>query len=106
MALHFLAQAIAVPVLPSLLLAAWGGGSDDAASAQGAAAKSSGYLAGLRSLLEFCFMPTLGALSDRYGRKPVVSLGLFTTALSFSLLAVNPSVRKKRAQSLKNPSSS
>ena len=69
LALHFFALAVCVPVLPALLLEAWAGDS-------GGAARCSGILSGLRSLLEFCAMPALGALSDCRGRKPVISLGL------------------------------
>ena len=62
--LHLIACSMTIPALPSLLLEIF----DDE---PGRAAKYQGLLSGFQSLLEFCCMPALGAMSDSAGRKPV-----------------------------------
>jgi MFS family permease len=44
-----------------------------------------GLLGSLYSLLQFVFAPILGALSDRYGRKPILVVSLAGIALSYGL---------------------
>lgn len=52
---------------------------------------ASGFTAGLLfstfSLAQFLFAPVLGRLSDRYGRKPIIVLSLFGTAIGSFLTA-------------------
>lgn len=52
---------------------------------------ASGFTAGLLfstfSLAQFLFAPVLGRLSDRYGRKPIIVLSLFGTAVGSFLTA-------------------
>lgn len=46
-----------------------------------------GWLTGIYSLCVFLAAPLLGELSDRYGRKPVLAISLFGTAISYALFA-------------------
>jgi DHA1 family tetracycline resistance protein-like MFS transporter len=44
------------------------------------------------ALMQFLFSPVLGALSDRFGRRPVVLLSNFGLALDYILMALAPSL--------------
>ena len=44
------------------------------------------------ALMQFFFSPMLGALSDRFGRRPVVLLSNFGLALDYVLMALAPSL--------------
>ena len=44
------------------------------------------------ALMQFLFSPILGALSDRFGRRPVVLLSNFGLALDYVLMALAPSL--------------
>ncbi|OKO89833.1 hypothetical protein BRO54_3242 [Geobacillus proteiniphilus] len=54
----------------------------------GASPTQLGWLMAVYSLMQFLFAPMWGNLSDRYGRKPMLLVGIFGLALSFFLLAV------------------
>lgn len=54
----------------------------------GAGAFALGMLIGSFSLMQFIFSPLLGRLSDKVGRKPVLLLSIFSSALSFILFAL------------------
>ena len=54
----------------------------------GASALQIGILAGSYSLFQFIGSPILGRLSDKYGRKPLLSLSLFGTSAGYFLIAV------------------
>jgi len=47
-----------------------------------------GWLTGMYALMQFVSTPILGQLSDRFGRKRVLGLSLFSTALGYALLAL------------------
>jgi DHA1 family tetracycline resistance protein-like MFS transporter len=47
-----------------------------------------GILIGSFSLMQFIFSPLLGRLSDKVGRKPILLLSIFSSALSFILFAL------------------
>lgn len=47
-----------------------------------------GLLTASFSLMQFLFAPVIGALSDRYGRRPALLVSLFGTGLSYILLGV------------------
>ncbi|MBK8550377.1 MAG: MFS transporter [Ignavibacteria bacterium] len=47
-----------------------------------------GFTVGVFSLMQFLFSPVWGALSDRYGRKPILIMSLTGSAISFFLLAL------------------
>ncbi|MFN3078125.1 MAG: MFS transporter, partial [Alphaproteobacteria bacterium] len=42
-----------------------------------------GWLMAIYSLMQFCFAPLWGRLSDRMGRRPVLLIGLFGSSLSY-----------------------
>ena len=54
----------------------------------GAGALALGILIGSFSLMQFIFSPLLGRLSDRVGRRPVILLSLFSSAISFVVFAL------------------
>ncbi len=47
-----------------------------------------GWLTGIYSLCTFLAAPILGQLSDKYGRKPVLGISLFGTAVGYALFAI------------------
>lgn len=47
-----------------------------------------GWLMAIFSLMQFLFAPLWGALSDRIGRRPVLLLGLYGSALSYLIYAM------------------
>ena len=49
-----------------------------------------GFLGSAYSLAQFLFAPLFGALSDRYGRRPVLLASLAGSALSYLLMALAP----------------
>jgi DHA1 family tetracycline resistance protein-like MFS transporter len=44
------------------------------------------------ALMQLCFQPVVGALSDRYGRRPVVLASNLGNGLDFVLMALSPSI--------------
>jgi DHA1 family tetracycline resistance protein-like MFS transporter len=58
----------------------------------GASSLVAGALVGVYSLMQFVFAPVWGALSDRVGRKPVLTWTLAGNALSYTLYAVSSSL--------------
>jgi DHA1 family tetracycline resistance protein-like MFS transporter len=84
-ALDMLALGVIVPVLPKLVLEFEGG---DSASA----ATWVGIFGTIYAAMQFFFAPLLGALSDRFGRRPVVLLSNFGMAADYVIMALAPSV--------------
>jgi DHA1 family tetracycline resistance protein-like MFS transporter len=80
-ALDMLAFGIVIPVLPKLILGFRGG---DVASAAGWQALFGTVFAGL----QFACAPALGALSDRFGRRPVILLSNLALGLDYLLIAL------------------
>src|ERR1700745_4461145 len=64
-ALDFLAFGIIAPVLPNLIIRFEGGN-------VARAADITGYFGFAWNLMQFLFLPVLGAWSDRFGRGPVI----------------------------------
>ena len=62
--LDFLAFGIIAPVLPNLIIAFEGGN-------MARASDITGYFGFAWNLMQFLFLPVLGAWSDRFGRRPV-----------------------------------
>ena len=83
--LDMLALGIIVPVLPKLVLAFEGGDSAHAATIYG-------LFGTIFAAMQFLFAPLLGALSDRFGRRPVVLLSNFGLGIDYIVMALAPSV--------------
>lgn len=84
-ALDMLALGIIIPVLPKLIVAFEGG---DVAHA----AKIVGVFGFAWSAMQFLASPLVGAISDRFGRRPVVLLSNFGLGLDYLVMAMAPSV--------------
>ena len=85
-ALDMLALGIIAPVLPKLVLEFEGGNT-------AAAAAIVGLFGTLYSGMQFVFAPLLGAVSDRFGRRPVILLSNLGLGLDYIIIALAPSVR-------------
>jgi DHA1 family tetracycline resistance protein-like MFS transporter len=83
--LDMLALGVVVPVLPKLVLSFEGGDSASAALVYGA-------FGTIFAAMQFLFAPFLGALSDRFGRRPVILLSNFALGLDYVVMALAPSV--------------
>jgi DHA1 family tetracycline resistance protein-like MFS transporter len=83
--LDMLAFGIVIPVLPRLILDFTGGSATSAAWWQG-------VFGTLFAAIQFFFAPVLGALSDRYGRRPVILLSNLGLALDYALIALAPNL--------------
>lgn len=70
-----------MPVMPDLIQSVEGAG-------LGAAAVWGGVLTTIFALMQFLFGPTIGSLSDRYGRRPVLLVSLIVMAFDYLLMAV------------------
>lgn len=44
------------------------------------------------ALMQLCFQPVVGALSDRYGRRPVVLISNLGNAVDFAVMALSPTI--------------
>ncbi len=80
-----LAMGIVIPVLPKLVEAFEGG--DTAA-----AAETYGVFGTAWGLMQFLFMPAMGALSDRFGRRPVILASCFGLGCDYFLMALAPNL--------------
>lgn len=74
-----------VPVMPDLLQEVRGGG-------VGSAALWGGVLSTTFAAMQFLFGPMIGALSDRFGRRPVLLLSLVVMAADYLVMAVAGSI--------------
>ena len=83
--LDMLALGIIVPVLPKLIVAFEGG---DVAHA----ARIVGIFGFAWSAMQFLASPVVGAMSDRFGRRPIVLLSNFGLGLDYLVMAMAPSV--------------
>ncbi|MCH2166176.1 MAG: TCR/Tet family MFS transporter [Oceanicola sp.] len=70
-----------LPVMPDLLREIDGG-------TVGQAALWGGVLATLFAVMQFLFGPTIGSLSDRFGRRPVLLVSLFILAVDYYVMAL------------------
>ena len=81
--LDILALSVVVPVLPRLIL-----------SFEGGSAVSTAHVLGLFgtawALMQVIFSPVQGALSDRYGRRPLILASNFGLGLDYLLMALAP----------------
>ncbi|MEO8345379.1 MAG: TCR/Tet family MFS transporter [Betaproteobacteria bacterium] len=83
--LDMLALGVMVPVLPKLIIEFMGG---DIASAATIAGMFGFAWAGM----QFVFSPILGALSDRFGRRPIIILSNIGMGLDYVVMALAPSL--------------
>ncbi|KJC50982.1 MFS transporter [Bradyrhizobium sp. LTSP885] len=83
--LDMLALGIIIPILPKLIE---GFVDNDTANA----ARVFGLFGTIWALMQFVFSPVLGALSDRFGRRPVVLLSNFGLAADYVVMALAPTL--------------
>jgi MFS transporter, DHA1 family, tetracycline resistance protein len=83
--LDVIAIGIIIPVLPHLVEGFLGGDT-------GRAAQIYGLFGTVWALMQFFFSPVLGALSDRYGRRPVILGSNFGLGIDFILMALAPNL--------------
>jgi DHA1 family multidrug resistance protein-like MFS transporter len=67
---------IIFPILPFYLDSFGGGG------------REMGFIVSIYALLQFVFSPFFGTISERYGRKPLLVIGVFGTAITHLMFAV------------------
>jgi len=84
--LDFLAFGIIAPVLPNLIIRFEGGNIARASDI-------TGYFGFAWNLMQFLFLPVLGAWSDRFGRRPVILISCLGLGLDFIFMALAPSLR-------------
>jgi MFS transporter, DHA1 family, tetracycline resistance protein len=80
-----LAMGIIIPVLPKLVESFEGGNT-------ALAAEMYGVFGTAWALMQFIFMPVMGALSDRYGRRPVILISCFGLGCDYFLMALAPNL--------------
>ncbi len=83
--LDMLALGMIVPVLPKLVEDFVGGNTARAAEIYG-------LFGTVWALMQFIFSPVLGALSDRFGRRPVILLSNFGLGLDYIVMALAPGI--------------
>jgi len=83
--LDMLALGMIIPVLPKVIEDFMGG---DTAGA----AKMYGLFSTVWALMQFFAMPVMGALSDRFGRRPVILLSNFGLGLNYVVMALAPNL--------------
>ena len=83
--LDMLALGMVVPVLPHLIEDFLGGDTSRAALMVG-------YFGTVWAVMQFFAMPVMGALSDRFGRRPVILLSNLGLGLDYVLMALAPSL--------------
>jgi DHA1 family tetracycline resistance protein-like MFS transporter len=83
--LDMLALGIIVPVLPKLIIRFEHGNMSMAAT-------QTGVFAFVWAAMQFVFAPVMGALSDRFGRRPVVLLSNFGLGCDYIMMAVAPTL--------------
>ena len=79
-----IAMGITAPVLPLLIKRMTGGAGD--------AGLMNGLFMTVFALMQFLFSPILGALSDRYGRRPILLLSIAGLGLSYAGMAMATSI--------------
>jgi DHA1 family tetracycline resistance protein-like MFS transporter len=84
-ALDVIALGVIVPVLPKLIVSFRNGDFS-------AASRWVGYFGIAWAMMQFMFQPILGALSDRFGRRPVVLLSNIGLGVDYLVMALAPSL--------------
>ena len=83
--LDMIALGIIIPVLPTLILDFLGGNATRAATWLG-------IFATVFAVMQFFFMPVLGVVSDRVGRRPVILLSNVGLGLDYFVMALAPTI--------------
>lgn len=68
---------IIIPILPDMVVSLGGGG------------VAMGLLMAIYSAMQFLFSPMWGSLSDRFGRKPILMIGVFGNAVTMLFLGLS-----------------
>lgn len=76
---------IIIPVIPKLIQELIHGDVSEAA-------KIGGWITFAYAITQFIFAPLIGNLSDKYGRRPIILISLFTFSLDYMLLAFAPTI--------------
>lgn len=82
--LDLMAMGIVMPVLPVLI--------EEMTGSLRAAGIWTGLIASLWAVMQFFCAPVLGALSDRFGRRPVILISTIGLALDWVLMALAPNL--------------
>jgi len=80
-----LGMGLVIPILPRLVQNMLGGSISDASFVFG-------LLVSIYAVMQFFCAPVLGALSDRFGRRPVILLALVGLGFDYVLLSVAPTI--------------
>ena len=80
-----LGMGLVIPILPRLVQNLLGG-------SIGQASLVFGLLVSIYAVMQFFCAPVLGALSDRFGRRPVILMALIGLGFDYILLSVAPSI--------------
>jgi DHA1 family tetracycline resistance protein-like MFS transporter len=83
--LDVLSLGLMIPVLPTIVLGFMGGNT-------AGAAEVFGVFATVWGLMQFLVSPLLGALSDRYGRRPIILISCLGLGLDYIFMALAPSL--------------
>jgi MFS family permease len=83
--LDVIALGIIIPVLPKLVESMLGGDTPRAGELYG-------LFGTAWALMQFVFSPLLGALSDRFGRRPVLLISMLGLGLDYILMALAPTL--------------
>ncbi len=76
---------IIIPVLPELVQVLIGGKESEASVYVG-------IIAAMYALMQFLFAPIVGALSDRFGRRPIILASLFGLGIDFLIQGFAPNI--------------
>lgn len=87
--LDVLGFGLIIPVAPRLVKSLL---HDGAGGSEGEAAHIVGYLTALYAVMQLVFAPVLGALSDRFGRRPVLLISIFGSGVDYIAMALAPSL--------------
>lgn len=83
--LDILGIGIIIPILPQLI-------KDFAGGTTSAAASWVGAISATYAVVQFVCAPILGALSDRFGRRPVILISLFGLGVDYIIMGLAPSL--------------
>jgi DHA1 family tetracycline resistance protein-like MFS transporter len=83
--MNVLSMGVIIPVFPSLVRSLGHVG-------DGPAAQIMGLFGAAWAVMQLIFAPIFGALSDRFGRRPVVLVSMFGLAFDYLIMALAPSI--------------